>query len=336
MPALVLLILSVIIAGVFLRWLLLAHALTILFVYLCCKRRWGLLVSVIPLIGALCLTKILSPQGAVSSIGGYSFLVFRMLHFTIDFAWGRIGQFYFLDLATYAFFFPTFWAGPLMRFQDFSAQSRTAALPNAVDIQAGLKRVFLGLAVKFLIANPVHDKVFPILQSPELNDRYVTILSACFGLSAFIYADFSAYSSIAIGLGRILGYKIPENFNRPFLRDTPSAFWKNWHMTLQSFIRDYFFLPLFGNCYSKPKLYFGILSAMVIFCIWHRFTFSFLLLGLYYGAGIIFADIVCPRPKRKTAKIIARLFTLLYFGIGLNLFFFGTGGAIRIFQAFFG
>lgn len=349
----ILTIFSISIAIFLVRWLALAY---IALVYICyglasllqkktahkIKFLWlGLLLF----IGALFSVKLLEHTSWAltdTSLWGFSFLCFRLIHLLVDAYRGQLPAMNASEILAYIFFFPTFLAGPLLRFQSFQTQWREKKIFSPDHLLAGLQRILLGLAQKFLIANTIHHFGFPLLQEPAGRPGWQLVLAALFVPGFYLYADFSAYSNIAIGIARTFQIILPENFDKPFSQTNAAAFWKRWHMTLQSFIRDYFFLPVFGGVQTKAGLFMGTICTMILFCIWHRFNWGFFLLGIYYGIGIVgvhqFREWQKEYGHAKIlqsggAKLVAQLLTIGYFGLGMNLFFFDLGGTLKILSA---
>jgi alginate O-acetyltransferase complex protein AlgI len=189
-------------------------------------------------------------------------------------------------MALYVFFFPTYIAGPVDRFQRFHPQTEEKKNLNSADINNGLFRIISGMIKKFVISDSLTPVIMPVLTSPHDYSPTLLILSI-YGLAIRLYMDFSGYTDMALGVSRLFGYKIMENFNWPFLKKNIALFWRNWHISVYSFIRDYFFFPLFGHRASQLKIYIGILITMVVFMLWHEASLPWLSLGLYHGSGLV-------------------------------------------------
>ncbi len=227
----------------------------------------------------IALPKILLPIGL-------SYIIFRLIHYVGEVYRDNTPRGSFVDFALYILFFPTFLAGPVERFQKFYTQIRAVSSLDISNINYGLFRIICGLVRKIIIADNLRNIIMPVLTSPQFYSR-VIVISAIYGLAIQIYMDFAGYTDIAIGASRLFGYKIIENFNRPFLQKNIALFWRSWHISVYSWIRDYFFFPLFGSRASVAKLYLGVFISMVIFHLWHTASIGFLLLGAYQGLGII-------------------------------------------------
>src|SRR5262249_38418998 len=149
------------------------------------------------------------------------------------------------DFSLFAFFFPSLVSGPIKRFQIFQEQSETLGSFQPVFLADGLRRVTYGVAKKVIIADSAH-LLTAALAHPQTSSKAM-LWVAMYAYAVKIYYDFSGFTDIAIGLGQMFGYQLPENFNKPYRRPNLSAFWNNWHMSLSSWIRDYLFIPLGGS-----------------------------------------------------------------------------------------
>lgn len=217
---------------------------------------------------------------------GMSYIIFRLIHYLVELYRNNVPRGSFIDFALYVLFFPTFLAGPVDRFQRFYPQTQGENNFNTAEFNYGLFRLARGLIKKFIVADNFINLIMPVLHAPQEYTRAV-VMCAVYGLAIQIYLDFSGYTDMAIGVARLFGYKIMENFNRPFFQSNIALFWRNWHISVYSWIRDYFFFPLFGYRASNIKLYAGIFVSMVVFMLWHAATIGFLILGIYHGIGLI-------------------------------------------------
>ncbi len=217
---------------------------------------------------------------------GFSYVSFRMIHYIIESYRKNVPDVSFLDFICYVVFFPIFLAGPIERFQAFHRQTAENKHIGFYDVNYGLYRIICGVFKKVAVADVISKLITPVLYYPLGHSKTILILSV-YGLAIQIYMDFSGYTDIAIGSARLFGYRLTENFNRPFLQKNIALFWRNWHISLYTWIRDYFFFPLFGYRASKVKIYIGIFFSMMVFILWHRLSLSFFILGLYHGTGLI-------------------------------------------------
>ena len=223
---------------------------------------------------------------------GFSYVAFRLLHTIFDRKSGRLPSVPLADYVNYVIFFPAFTAGPIDRLEHFV---RDLNDPVGLDREGWLdtgKRFSIGLFKKFVIADALawialNDKFAQQISAPA----WLWLLLYCFSLR--IYFDFSGYTDIAIGLGRLLGVRLPENFSSPYWKPNLTQFWNSWHMTLTQWFRSYFFNPLTRAMRSSKhpiSPYLMILVAqvgtMVLIGLWHGVTFGFVLWGLWHGAGL--------------------------------------------------
>ncbi len=217
---------------------------------------------------------------------GLSYIIFRLIHYIVEIYRKTFPKHKFWDLASYVFFFPTFLAGPVERFQKFHHQTEEKKSLDPSDINYGLFRIISGLIKKFVIADSLKPLVMPILISPQESAQMYVVL-AVYGLAIRIYMDFSGYTDMALGVARLFGYKIVENFNNPFFKKNIAMFWRSWHMSVYSFIRDYFYFPFFAYRATQLKIYVGIFVTITVFMLWHNLTLSFLIAGIIQGSALV-------------------------------------------------
>lgn len=191
----------------------------------------------------------------------------------------------FIQFAVYILFFPTFIAGPVERFQRFQPQTTDRVRLCLEDINAGLLRIGFGLTKKFVVANSLARYALPVLHAPGEYHPALVLLST-YSMITRIYMDFAGYTDIAIGVARLLGYRITENFNRPLLQPNVALFWRNWHITVYTWIRDYIFFPFFCFRASAAKMYAGIFACIILFMLWHEASWGYLVAGVYHGIGL--------------------------------------------------
>jgi alginate O-acetyltransferase complex protein AlgI len=217
---------------------------------------------------------------------GISFYTFQSLSYTIDVYRDRrsvaSGP---LDFALYVSFFPQLVAGPILRARDFLPQLSENKPLRAGNARVGIDQVARGFAKKLLIADALAPYVDTVFASPA-SFGAVNILLALYAYSFQIYCDFSGYSDIAIGTARILGFRVPDNFQLPFLARNPREHWQRWHMSLSSWLRDYLYIPLGGSRLSPPRTYVNLLLTMTLGGLWHGAAWNFVLWGLYHGVWL--------------------------------------------------
>lgn len=212
---------------------------------------------------------------------GISFYTFQILSYTVDVYRGTVpAQRNLIDLAAYIAMFPQLIAGPIVRYSDIAPElrSRTHTLSDAA---AGTRRFVLGLAKKILFANLLGELVSGFRASQEQSVLYFWLGAAAFTLQ--IYYDFSGYSDMAIGLGRILGFHFPENFRYPYCAGSITEFWRRWHISLGSWFRDYLYIPLGGNRRGILRTMANKLLVFLATGLWHGTGWTFVLWGLWHG-----------------------------------------------------
>lgn len=267
---------------------------------------------------------------------GISFFTFQALSYVIDVYFGKIQvQKNFWKVLLYISFFPQLVAGPIVRYRDINMaiESRKMDIRQIAD---GVRRFICGLGKKVLIANTMGraaDAVFSA-GSAEIN-----IVSAWIGAIAYmlqIYYDFSGYSDMAIGLGRMYGFRFQENFRYPYGAASIKEFWRRWHISLSSWFKEYLYIPLGGN--RKGKLRTGINKLIVFFCtgLWHGANWTFIIWGLYHGLFAMLEEYV--RVLKKIPRCVAYIYTMLVVCVGFVMFRADTvtQGIYMITQMFIG
>lgn len=218
---------------------------------------------------------------------GISFFTFKSLSYTIDVYRGKMqptGSL--LDYAFYVSFFPVILAGPIVRAVDFMPQIHKPLHISRRMFAFGVYLIIIGLFKKLVISDYISvNFVSRIFDNPTLFSGG-EILMGLYGYSVQIYCDFSGYSDMAIGISALLGFNIPMNFNAPFKADSLSDFWRRWHISLSSWIRDYVYISLGGNRKGKLRMYANQMIAMVLCGLWHGASINFVLWGALHGAGV--------------------------------------------------
>ena len=247
---------------------------------------------------------------------GISFYTFQTMSYTIDvYRQSAPVQRNVITFGAYVTLFPQLIAGPIIQYKTVAEQlvSRTENLEKFVS---GVRRFIVGLAKKVLLANAIGE-----LWDQALASQSLTVAGAWLGLAAYafqIYFDFSGYSDMAIGLGRMFGFQFLENFQYPYISSSIKEFWRRWHISLSSWFRDYLYIPLGGN--RKGKVRTELNKAVVFFCtgLWHGASWNFVLWGLWHGLFIILEDLL---PKGgKVRKALGHVTTLLIVLLGFVLF----------------
>jgi alginate O-acetyltransferase complex protein AlgI len=248
---------------------------------------------------------------------GISFFTFQSLSYTID-VYRREERplqspfHYFI----YIFSFPQMIAGPIVRF-GIVAKELVSREFNRKGIEEGAQRFIIGLAKKVIVANGIAAS-FPIMGVEEWSTAgaWLALLAYTFQ----IYFDFSGYSDMAIGLGRIMGFHFPENFNRPYSAKSFTDFWRRWHMTLSFWMRDYLYIGLGGNRNGVGRTYANLLTVFVISGFWHGASWNFLFWGLYHGLFLIIERLFLSNLLRKLPAFLAKLWTFFWVLIGWGIF----------------
>lgn len=214
---------------------------------------------------------------------GISFYTFKAISYCVDVAKGRLeAESSYLNCWLYLSFFPVFTAGPINRPKSFFAQLKKRRTWKPQRVEAGLIRAAFGCFEKVVIADNLLiliDSIYLQWQSASGGLLWVAMLLYSFQ----IYLDFDAYSNIAIGLSRCLGFKIEENFKTPYLAENISEFWRRWHISLSSWLRDYIYIPLGGNRKGTSKKYRNLIIVFLISGLWHGASWSFVFWGLFHG-----------------------------------------------------
>ncbi len=251
-------------------------------------KYWSLIVaSVGPLLAWITGAQV-DPTATVAEVllpAGISFYTFQTMSYTVDVYRRRLEPAKsFLEYLAYVSFFPQLVAGPIARYSELGGQF-TKARHNEVRPawRTGVGLFAVGLCKKVLIADRLANAIDPIIF--ELGEHgAVTCWLALIGYALQIYYDFSGYSDMAVGLGHCFGIRLPQNFDSPYKADSPSDFWKRWHITLSEWIRDYVYIPLGGNRGSQGRVIATLITTMGLGGLWHGASWTFVVWGLYHGA----------------------------------------------------
>ena len=249
---------------------------------------------------------------------GISFYTFQMLTYTVDLYKGNVKvQKNIFKLGLYITLFPQLIAGPIVRYQTIEEQLESRS--HSFDKFAlGVRRFVIGLGKKVLIANLLGELVQVFLSS---NDKSV-LFYWIYGISVTlqIYFDFSGYSDMAIGLGKMFGFDFLENFNYPYIAKSVTDFWRRWHISLSSFFRDYVYIPLGGNRVSKIKWFRNILIVWMLTGIWHGAAWNFIIWGLYFGLILVLEKVFLGKYLEKIPSVFSRIYVLLTVIISFIIF----------------
>ena len=249
---------------------------------------------------------------------GISFYTFQIISYVVDVYRGKVkAQKSFLKLATYVSLFPQLIAGPIVRYETIEKEldSRTS---NFEDFAYGVKRFVIGLGKKVLIANMLGELCDVFSTTNEKSILFYWIFAISYSLQ--IYFDFSAYSDMAIGLGRMFGFHFLENFNYPYISKSITEFWRRWHMSLSSWFRDYVYIPLGGNRKGTIILVRNIFIVWALTGIWHGANWTFVIWGLMFGIMLIIEKLFLTKHLEKMPSILQRIYVLFTVMISFIIF----------------
>lgn len=269
---------------------------------------------------------------------GISFYTFQILSYTVDIYRGETAQKNPVNLATYIAMFPQLIAGPIVRYKDIaprltvkgasflqwnkqgklSISKRTEGrYANAEDVAIGIRRFVFGLGKKVLLANQLGELCDIFRVSDDKSVLFYWIYAIAFALH--IYFDFSGYSDMAIGLGKIFGFHFVENFNYPFISGSITEFWRRWHISLGSWFRDYVYIPLGGNRVPKWRWFVNIFIVWMLTGFWHGAAWNFIIWGLFFAVLLIFEKL-CFLKIIEKHKIIGHAYVILAVLISFVIF----------------
>ena len=251
---------------------------------------------------------------------GISFIVFEKITYLVDVyrGMGKPAK-RLLEYLNYVFLFPKLLAGPIIKYQEIERQ---LAIHNVTydNFFEGFKRFLRGLAKKVFIADvcgSISNQVFA-LSVNDLSFYYAWLGIICFTLQ--IYFDFSGYSDMALGLARMLGFELRENFNMPYISSNFTEFWRRWHISLSTWIREYLYIPLGGSQVNQARVYINLWICFLLSGLWHGANWTFVLWGAYNGFFLVLDKIIGLKVNSRLPKIISILFTLLLIMLGWVIF----------------
>ena len=274
----------------------------------------GLLVEIISGITALPI-----PAPGIILPIGISFYTFQIMSYVIDVYRGDVPvQNNILFLGAYLCGFPQLIAGPIVRYETIADEliNRTETF---TEFTAGLRRFVIGLAKKVLIANTMATAVDTLLGYAPADYGAVGAWIAIAAYSMQIFFDFSGYSDMAIGMGRMMGFHYLENFDYPYSAVTVTGFWRRWHISLSTFFRDYVYIPMGGNRVGQGRWIFNMLIVWLLTGLWHGASLTFVLWGLYYGVLLILEKFLYGKWMEKHTAL-GHLYTIASFGFGWVIF----------------
>ena len=276
------------------------------------------------------------PWTAVIFPVGISFVTFHKISYLVDIYYGRaVPGGSFVSYALYLVMFPKLAQGPIVRYHTMADQ---LAGPRCTidDVYQGSIRFCVGLAKKVLLADPMGAVANPIFAMDISN---LTVGYAWLGIIAYtmqIYLDFSGYSDMAIGVGRILGFRIPENFNRPYYSQNFTEHWRRWHITLGAFFREYLYIPLGGNREGTVKTYRNLWIVFIVTGFWHGANWTYIIWGFYHGFFIFIERLFLVEKMKKLP--VAMKIAIFYFFLCIGFVIFRSetiAGAFRYIHRMF-
>jgi alginate O-acetyltransferase complex protein AlgI len=267
-----------------------------------------------------------------------SFFVFEFVHYLVDVIKGQRPIKSASDFSLFTLFWPTMVAGPIKRYKQFIPSMKTGcSFASEEDLMTGLIKVANGLVKKFTADNLTILIDAQVAQVDILPAHYRWLIFIAIGFR--ILLDFSGYSDMAIGFSRMMGIKVPENFNWPYLASSPIEFWQRWHISLSSWIKDYIYIPLGGGRVSLPRKVANGFLAFALCGLWHGAGYNFLVWGIYHGVGIAFNNFWrekiantfhLPEYFLLPANILSRILTFLFVLTGWLFFFYPISSAINM------
>ena len=258
---------------------------------------------------------------------GISFYTFQILSYVVDVYRGDVpAQKSFLKLGTYIAMFPQLIAGPIVRYAEIAPQL-DARETTLEDVSAGAGRFVIGLSKKVLLANVLYEIITVFQKSRDLSVLFYWLYAVSFTLQ--LYFDFSGYSDMAIGLGRIFGFRFSENFDYPYISASITEFWRRWHKSLGSWFRDYVYIPLGGNRVSNAKWLRNILVVWLLTGLWHGASWNFVLWGLGFAVLLVAEKLLYKRQLERT-HVVKRVYVLLL--VTLSFVMFNAGSVKEAFS----
>lgn len=324
-------------------------------------RQWVLAAGITAALGTLALFKYLGFFASIvvtvtHSLGvtawkphlpelalpfGVSFFTFHAISLMVD-AWRRriVVEVKLLDALLYVAFFPQLVAGPILRASSFLPTLATPRSPGDLDTARALQRIVLGLFKKVIVAQVLASElVDPVFDDPQAHDS-LTVLLGVYAYAAQIYCDFSGYTDLAIGSALLLGYPMPENFDAPYRADSPRDFWRRWHLSLSTWLRDYLFIPLGGSRGNASRTAAALAMTMVLGGLWHGAAWTFVAWGAFHGAWLVLHRAWSSAKGTSSFrallgwKVLAPVLTFHFVCIGWVLFRSTSfAGALEVFSA---
>jgi alginate O-acetyltransferase complex protein AlgI len=251
---------------------------------------------------------------------GISFFTFHAISYIVDvYRQDASAQKRPVEAALYLLVFPQLIAGPIVRYRQIADQL-AARTTTTGDFACGVRRFMVGIGKKMLIANTLAGPADRIFSMPagELTAAHAWLAVACYTLQ--IYFDFSGYSDMAIGLGRMFGFHFPENFHYPYIATSVQEFWRRWHMSLSAWFRDYVYIPLGGNRTSTSRLYFNLVLVFFLCGLWHGANWTFVIWGLFHGLFLVIERLGLADKLKTLPTVLRHAYLLLVVMVGWVFF----------------
>ena len=253
---------------------------------------------------------------------GISFFTFQALSYVLDVYMGKVAATgSFLNVGLYVSFFPQLVAGPIVRFTDI-ADAINNRKESIDGFSSGVVRFLIGLSKKVLIANNmalVADAAWKLIIGDRLEASVAMAWLGAISYTLQIYFDFSGYSDMAIGLGKIFGFDFPENFKHPYIATSLTEFWRRWHISLSSWFRDYVYIPLGGSRRGEARTYINLMIVWLLTGIWHGANYTFVVWGLLYGILLMIEKVICAHKAIRKQSLIQRIAGRIYTMIVVTL-----------------
>ena len=268
---------------------------------------------------------------------GISFFTFHAISYVVDVHRGdAVAQKGPVEAALYLLLFPQLIAGPIIRYREIADQL-SARRYSLEEFAYGVRRFVVGLAKKMLIANTVAGPADQIFAMPadQVTAAHAWLAVGCYTLQ--IYFDFSGYSDMAIGLGRMFGFRFPENFRHPYIASSVQEFWRRWHISLSAWFRDYVYVPLGGNRVGGGRLYLNLVTVFFLCGLWHGASWTFVVWGLFHGTFLVIERLGLARRLILLPRMVARAYLLIVVMVGWVFFRAADlSGALSMLQAMVG
>ena len=248
---------------------------------------------------------------------GISFYTFQILSYNVDVYRGDVpAQRNPINLAAYIALFPQLIAGPIVRYSDIEKELHTRT-HSFEKVALGVRRFVLGLSKKILIANVLGELCDTFKASDDKSVAFYWMYAVAFSLH--VYFDFSGYSDMAIGLGKIFGFTFMENFNYPFISKSATEFWRRWHISLGSWFRDYVYIPMGGSRVGKARMFLNIFVVWMLTGFWHGAAWNFIIWGLYFAVLLIIEKVFILKYLNKS-KVLSHIYLLFFVIISFVIF----------------